>query len=144
MSAAPNNRARLTLFSFSLLGHYYYCCNIRSLQLFNERKSSQDYYQLCTTTMIPGTGFKLLSPGLLLPIIALLMVHLCFTYIEYNSALDFSVPGLLSSTVRLYILHHIPFRQQQYMLLLHCLMIYLTTMFLFRCFSGVPAWRLIM
>ena len=42
------------------------------------------------------------------------MVHLCFTYIEYNSALDVSVPGLLSSAVRLYILHHIPFRQQQY------------------------------
>ena len=39
------------------------------------------------------------------------MVHLCFTYIEYNSALDVSVPRLLSSTVRLYILHHIPFRQ---------------------------------
>ena len=44
------------------------------------------------------------------------MVHLCFTYIEYNSALDVSVPGLLSSTVRLYILHHIPFRQQQYVI----------------------------
>ena len=55
------------------------------------------------------------------------MVHLCFTYIEYNSALDVSVPGLLSSTVRLYILHHIPFRQQQYVI---------TTMFddLLRCF----------
>ena len=55
------------------------------------------------------------------------MVHLRFTYIEYNSALDVSVPGLLSSTVRLNILHHIPFRQQQYVittmfddLLLHC------------------------
>ena len=56
------------------------------------------------------------------------MVHLCLTYIEYNSALDVSVPGLLSPTVRLYILHHIPFRQQQY---------FITTMFddlLLQCF----------
>ena len=44
------------------------------------------------------------------------MAHLCFTHIEYNSALDVSVPGLWSSTVRLYILHHIPFRQQQYII----------------------------
>ena len=59
-----------SLFSFSLLGHYY-CCNIRSLtQLFNERKSSRDYW--CTTT----TSFKLFSPGLLLPR-ALLMVYIC-------------------------------------------------------------------
>ena len=45
-----------------------------------------------------------------------MLVHLCFTYIEYNSALDVSVPGLLFSTVRLYILHHIPFRKQQYVI----------------------------
>ena len=42
------------------------------------------------------------------------MVHLCFTYIEYNnSALDVSVPGLMSSTVRLYTLHHIFLKKNQ-------------------------------
>ena len=70
------------------------------------------------------------------------MAHLCSTYIEYNNALNVSVPGLLSSTVRLYILHHIPFRQQQHVIT--TVFDDLLTMFLFRCFSGVPAWRLIM
>ena len=120
-----------SLFSFSLLVHYY-CCNIRSLtQLFNGRKSSRD-----TTT----TSFKLFSPILLLPR-ALLMVYICASPTSSTIELDVSVPGLLSSTVRcLYILHHIPFRQQQYVItimfdgVLQC--------FCFRCFSGVPAWRL--
>ena len=67
------------------------------------------------------------------------MVHLCFTYIEYNSALDVSVPGLFSSTVRLYILHHIPFRQQEYII---TAMFDVLQCYCFRCFSGVTAWRL--
>ena len=82
-----------SLFSFSLLGHYYYC-NIRSLtQLFNEIKSSRDYY--CTTT----TSFKLFSPGLLLPR-ALLMVYICASPTSSTTVLDVSAPGPLSSTVR--------------------------------------------
>ena len=70
------------------------------------------------------------------------MVYICALPTSSTIVLDVSVPGLLSSTVRclLYILHHIPFRQQQYVI---------TTMFddvlqsfCFRCFSGVPARRL--
>ena len=70
------------------------------------------------------------------------MAHLCSTYIEYNNALNVSVLELLSSTVRLYILHHIPFRQQHHVI--NTVFDDLLTMFLFRCFSGVPAWRIIM
>ena len=70
------------------------------------------------------------------------MVYICALPTSSIIELDVSVPGLLSSTVRcLYILHHIPSRQQQYVI---------TTMFddvlqcfCFRCFPGVPAWRLI-
>ena len=82
-----------SLFSFSLLGHYY-CCNIRSLrQFFNERKSSRDYQ--CTTT----TSFKSFSPGLLLPR-ALLMVYIWALPTSSTTVLDVSAPGPLSSTVR--------------------------------------------
>ena len=52
------------------------------------------------------------------------MVHLCFTYIEYNSALDLSVPGLLSSTVYVCTSYIIFRLDNNSMLLLPCLVIY--------------------
>ena len=45
------------------------------------------------------------------------MVYICALPTSSTIELDVSVPGLLSSTVRcLYTLHHIPFRQEQYVI----------------------------
>ena len=78
------------------------------------------------------------------------MVYICASPTSSTTVLDVSVPGLLSSTVRCVCTSYIiflsdnnsMFKEKSEMLLITIMFDDVLQCFCFRCFSGVPVWRL--
>ena len=93
---------------------YYCCCNIRSSrQLFQGRKSSRDYYNSVPPLLIVRV-LTCYHPDCFFREHYLWYICTLPTTSSTIIVLDVSVPGLLSSTVRFYIIHHVPFRQDYF------------------------------
>ena len=95
-----------SLFSFDLLGHTTTTAAVTFVvrdNFLTEEKSSRDYTSvplLRVLTSHPDCFFR-----------EHYLRYICAFPTSSTKVLDVSVPGLLCSTVRLYITHHIPFRQ---------------------------------